>query len=95
MRSQADFPLTGLTHYAKFPLKSLQPSRGFTWPDLSVGMGMSFTEPSENEVNRINKHFPNRSAREVKQAIEQAKASFHGTRTCNRLQIIARILNQP
>ena len=66
----------------------------FTRLDLTVGIGMSFTEPFESEVNQINKHFPNRSPQEVKQAIAQVKESFHGSRGRNRFQLIAELLNQ-
>jgi hypothetical protein len=51
-----------------------------------------YNEPSEVEVAQINKHFPNRSPQEVKQAIETAKASFHGSRGMSRAQILSELL---
>jgi len=54
---------------------------------------MSFNEISEAEVANINKHFPNRSPEEVKQAIENAKELFHGSRGGNRAEILTQMLS--
>jgi len=54
---------------------------------------MSINETSELEIAQINKHFPNRSPEEVKQAIEKAKASFHGSRGGSRVQILTQMLS--
>jgi hypothetical protein len=54
---------------------------------------MAFNETSELEIAQINKHFPNRSPEEVKQAIEKAKASFHGSRAGSRAEILAQMLS--
>jgi hypothetical protein len=62
------------------------------WPNI-VFISMSFNETSEAEIARINKHFPNRSPEEVKQAIETAKANFHGSRGGSRVEILAQMLS--
>ena len=58
-------------------------------------MGMFNAEPSESEVTQINKYFPNRSAKEVRQAIALAMESFHGSRGNTRNQILSQLLSDP
>ena len=77
-----------------FPYACLRTAQAFTGGEAGVGIRMSFTESSESEVSQVNKHFPNRSAAEIRQAIARAKESFLGSRGGNRLEIVAQILSQ-
>jgi hypothetical protein len=60
--------------------------------DTPYGVCMSFNETSDAEITELNKHFPNRSPEEVKQAIENAKSSFHGSRRGTRAEILSQML---
>ena len=75
------------------PLKLFKGGGAFTGWRSGLSICMSFNETSEAEVAQINKYFPNRSPEEVRRAIEDAKASFHGSRGGKRAEILSQLLS--